>query len=145
MASPLVSDDLWAVIEPLLPVIPLRPNGGRPRVSDRATLTGIVFVLLTGIPWEMLPQEMGCGSGVTCWRRLRDWQMAGVWDGLHRELLTRLHQADRLDWSRACMDSASIAAKRGVKRQGQALRTAGALAQNGTSSRIDRVLHSPSC
>jgi transposase len=76
MASSLVSDDLWAVIEPLLPVIPLRPKGGRPRVSDRATLTGIVFVLLTGIPWEMLPQEMGCGSGVTCWRRLRDWQMA---------------------------------------------------------------------
>jgi len=145
MASPVVSDDLWAVIEPLLPVIPLRPKGGRPRVPDRATLTGIVFVLLTGIPWEMLPQEMGCGSGVTCWRRLRDWQMAGVWDDLHRELLTRLHQADRLDWSRACMDSASIAAKRGAKRLGQALRTVDGLAQNDISSRIDRVFHSPSC
>jgi len=81
VASPVVSDDLWAVIEPLLPVIPLRPKGGRPRVPDRAALTGIVFVLLTGIPWEMLPQEMGCGSGVTCWRRLRDWQMAGVMGG----------------------------------------------------------------
>lgn len=113
MASPLVSDKLWAVIEPVLPVIPARPKGGRPRISDRSALTGIVFVLLTGIPWEMLPRETGCGSGIICWRRLRDRHQAGVWDSLHRAMLTRLHQADRLDWSRACMDSASIAAKRG--------------------------------
>lgn len=73
MAFSLVSDELWAVIEPLLPTIRPRRKGGRPRVSDRATLAGILFVLLTGIPWERLPQEMGCGSGVTCWRRLRDW------------------------------------------------------------------------
>jgi len=79
-------------------------------------LTGILFVLRTGISWEMLPQEMGCGSGVTCWRRLRDWQELGVWDRLHRELLNRLRDADRIDWSRACIDSASIAAKRGVRR-----------------------------
>ncbi|GEL65460.1 transposase [Kozakia baliensis] len=91
MAAPLVSDELWAIIESLLPVIPLRPKGGRPRLSDRSALTGILFVLLTGIPWEMQPREMGCGSGVTCWRRLRDWQTAGVWDKLHRALLTRLH------------------------------------------------------
>lgn len=145
MASPLISDELWAVIEPLLPVIPPRPKGGRPRVSDRAALAGILFVLLTGIPWGILPQEMGCGSGVTCWRRLRDWQMAGVWGDLHRELLTRLHQADRLDWSRACMDSASIAAKRGAKRRGQTPRIAGASARNAISSLIDRVFRSSSC
>lgn len=83
MVAPLVSDELWAIIEPLLPVIPPRPKGGRPRLSDQAALTGILFVLLTGIPWEMLPREMGCGSGVTCWRRLRDWQTAGVWDRQH--------------------------------------------------------------
>ena len=77
MASPLVSDKLWAVIEPLLPVIPARPKGGRPRISDRSALTGIVFVLLTGIPWEMLPREMGCGSGIICWRRLRDRHQGG--------------------------------------------------------------------
>ncbi|WP_264996341.1 transposase, partial [Kozakia baliensis] len=53
MAAPLVSDELWAIIESLLPVIPLRPKGGRPRLSDRSALTGILFVLLTGIPWEM--------------------------------------------------------------------------------------------
>jgi transposase len=77
----------------------------------------MLFVLRTGIPWEMLPAEMGCGSGVTCWRRLREWQATGVWDRLHRELLRRLRDADRIDWSRACIDSSSIAAKRRVPRQ----------------------------
>ena len=110
MASPLVSDTLWSIIEPLLPDAVPRPRGGRPRVPDRAALTGILFVLRTGIQWEMLPLEMGCGSGITCWRRLRDWQAAGVWDRLHRELLRRLRAADRINWSRACIDSASLAA-----------------------------------
>lgn len=114
MSTPLVSDDLWAVVAPLLPPEPPKPKGGRPRFSDRACLTGIIFVLKSGIPWEMLPQELGCGSGVTCWRRLRDWQEAGVWDALHRTLLDRLGEADRLDWSRASLDSASIPAKRGA-------------------------------
>ena len=66
MASPLVSDALWSIIEPLLPAFVPRPRGGRPRVPDRAALTGILFVLRTGIQWEMLPLEMGCGSGITC-------------------------------------------------------------------------------
>lgn len=90
MAKELVSDELWEAIEPLLPEEPPKPKGGRPRVPDRATLAGIVFVLKTGIPWEMLPKEMGCGSGSTCWPRLRDWQEAGVWRRLHRVLLERL-------------------------------------------------------
>jgi transposase len=114
MSKPLVSDELWAVVAPLLPPEPPKPNGGRPRLSDRATLTGIIFVLKSGIPWEMLPQELGCGSGMTCWRRLRDWQQADVWEQLHQELLRRLHEADKLDWSRASLDSASVAAKRGA-------------------------------
>lgn len=116
MSKPLVSNELWAVVAPLLPSEPPKPKGGRPRLSDRAALTGIVFVLRSGIPWEMLPQEMGCGSGMTCWRRLRDWQRAGVWERLHQELLRRLQAADKLDWSRASLDSASVAAKRGAKR-----------------------------
>ena len=78
MAKELVCDELWEIIEPLLPPEPPKPQGGRPRVEDRAALSGITFVLKCGIPWEMLPQEMGCGSGVTCWRRLREWQEAGV-------------------------------------------------------------------
>ena len=114
MAKPLVSDELWALVAPLLPPEPPKPKGGRPRVPDRACLTGIIFVLRSGIPWEMLPQELGCGSGMTCWRRLRDWQEAGVWERLHRELLDRLGEVDQIDWSRASLDSASIPAKRGA-------------------------------
>jgi transposase len=82
-------------------------------LPDRACLTGIIFVLKTGLPWEYLPQELGCGSGMTCWRRLRDWQEAGVWDRLHQTLLDRVGDADRIDWERACLGSASIPAKRG--------------------------------
>jgi len=81
-------------------------------VPDRAALTGILFVLKSGIPWEMLPREMGCGSGMTCWRRLRDWQRAGVWAKLHRVLLDRLGRANAIDWSRCALDSAAVAAKR---------------------------------
>ena len=132
MAKPLVSDDLWAVVAPLLPAEPPKPKGGRPRVPDRAALTGIVFVLRSGIPWEMLPQELGCGSGVTCWRRLRDWQDAGVWDRLHRELLDRLGEADRIDWSRAAPDSASTPAKRGARRWDRTRPIAARRAPSGT-------------
>ena len=87
------------------------------RIPDRACLTGILFVLKTGIQWEYLPQEMGCGSGTTCWRRLRDWQEAGVWWELHRVLLDRLGEADRIDWSRASIDSSTVPAK-GLKKGG---------------------------
>jgi transposase len=116
MSKELVSDELWEIIEPLLPPEPPKPKGGRPRVDDRAALTGIVFVLKSGIPWEMLPQEMGCGSGSTCWRRLRDWQEAGVWKELHRVLLDRLGEAEEIDWERASLDSASVPAKRGANK-----------------------------
>ena len=92
MAKELLPDAFWARIAPLLPPESPKPKGGRPRVSDRAALTGILFVLKTGIPWEYLPAEMGCGSGMTCWRRLRDWYQAGVW--------RRLHQCQTIKWSR---------------------------------------------
>ena len=116
MAKELVTDELWETIEPLLPPEPPKPQGGRPRIDDRAALTGIVFVLKSGIPWEMLPKEMGCGSVMTCWRRLKEWHEAGVWERLHRVLLDRLGEADQIDWERASLDSASIPAKRGVQR-----------------------------
>jgi transposase len=116
MAKPLISDELWAVIEPLLPPEPAKPKGGRPRVGNRAALTGILFVLKSGIPWEMLPQEMGCGSGMTCWRRLRDWQDANLWDQLHRTLLEQLQAAEQIDWSRASLDSASVPAPGGARK-----------------------------
>lgn len=115
MAKELVTDELWEVIEPLLPEEPPKPKGGRPRINDRASLTGILFVLKSGIPWEMLPQEMGCGSGMTCWRRLKEWHEAGVWEELHRRLLDRLGEADQIDWERASLDSASVPAPGGAK------------------------------
>jgi len=116
MSQPLVPDRLWAVIEPLIPAEPPKPKGGRPRISDRAALTGILFVLRSGTPWELLPAEMGCGSGMTCWRRLRDWQRAGVREKLQRVLLDRLGRRNGVDFSRAVLDSASVAAKKGAKR-----------------------------
>src|ERR671916_2174059 len=115
-ANVLVSGDLWQAIWPLLPPELPKPKGGRPRVPDRATLAGIIYVLKTGIPWGMLPKEMGYGSGVTCWRRLRYWQRAGVWRKLHRALLDELGKVGLIDWSRASLDLASIPAKRGAKR-----------------------------
>jgi transposase len=109
MAKPLVSDDLWSRIAPLLPPHHSPgPNGGRPRIDDRAALAGILFILKSGIPWEMLPREMNCGSGMTCWRRLRDWQSAGVWDKLQAVMLSELRGAEMIDWSRAAVDSSSI-------------------------------------
>ena len=123
MAKALVTDELWEAIEPLLPEEPPKPKGGRPRIDDRATLTGILFVLKSGIPWEMLPQEMGCGSGMTCWRRLKEWHEAGVWERLHQKLLDRLGEADEIDWERASLDSASVPAPGGAKRPAPTRRT----------------------
>lgn len=114
MARPLIDDALWALIEPLLP--PPKPrradHPGRRPVDARRCLTGIVFVLKTGIQWEELPAEMGV-SGMTCWRRLRDWQAAGVWARLHEVLLARLRDAHRIDWARAVVDSSSVRAVHG--------------------------------
>jgi transposase len=108
----LVDDELWEVIEPLLPERPPQKTG-RPRVNDRAALTAIIFVLCTGIPWRWVPREIGC-SGVTAWRRLREWQEAGVWTRLHRELLRRLNATGEIDWSRGVVDSSHIRALQGV-------------------------------
>lgn len=110
----MVPDGLWERIEPLLPKAEPKPQGGRPRTPDRIALTGILFILKTGIPWEDLPQEIGC-SGMTCWRRLRDWQQAGVWDRLHLVLLEELGRADKINWERAVLDASLVPAKRGPR------------------------------
>ncbi|MFF9642077.1 IS5 family transposase [Kitasatospora aureofaciens] len=115
----IVSDELWARIEPLLPVVPRRADHpGRRRLDDRKVLSGILFVLYTGIPWEFLPQELGFGSGMTCWRRLRDWTDASVWQRLHEQLLAELHAADALDWSRAVIDGSHVRAMKGGPKTG---------------------------
>jgi transposase len=110
MSTPLLPDAFWNLIQPLLPSTSPRPKGGRPRLPDRACLTGILFVLRSGIQWEMLPQEMGCGSGMTCWRRLRDWQEAGIWQLIHFVLLDWLARYGQIDWSRAIVDGSSVRA-----------------------------------
>ena len=112
MAKPIVSDELWEIVQPLLP--PPKPRRkrfpGRQPIDDRKALTGILFILKTGNAWSDLPREMGCGSGMTCWRRLRDWQAAGVWTMLHQVMLSLLHGEGKLDWSRALVDSSSVRA-----------------------------------
>lgn len=117
MAKPLLTDELWELIEPLLPPEPSKPKGGRPKIPDRQALTGILFVLKTGIGWEDLPQEMGCGSGMTCWRRLRDWHEVGVWELIHQVILECLQSSGGIDWRRASLDSASVRAVFGGIRQ----------------------------
>lgn len=132
MAKPLLDDALWAIIEPLIPGKERRfRSPGRKRIPDRACLAGILFVLRTGIQWEHLPREFGC-SGMTCWRRLRDWNNAGVWQKLHEVLLAGLHAAGQLDWSRAVVDSSSVRALGGATRRARTPR----IAPNPASSTI---------
>jgi len=134
MAKPILDDNLWQLIEPLLP--PPKPRRarfpGRQPLSNRQVLTGILFVLRTGIPWEYLPQELGCGSGMTCWRRLRDWQAAGVWEQLHHLLLEQLRAQDQLAWSRAVVDSTALRAVGAGKKQAPTPRIAASPAPNIT-------------
>ena len=130
----LVKAELWKRIAPLLPPFTPSSKGGRPRVDDERALNGILYVLQSGIPWEELPQELGFGSGMTCWRRLRDWQALGVWDELHRVLLAELHRAGAIDWNRASLDAASVASPRGARSPGLTRLTAASSAANATSS-----------
>jgi transposase len=120
-----VEDELWELIEPLLPKTQRRYRyPGRKRLDDRKALCGILFVLYTGIRWEFLPQQLGYGSGMTCGRRLRDWHTAGLWQALHQVLLARLHGAGALDWSRAVIDSSHLRALKGGPKPDRAPLTA---------------------
>ena len=131
MARPLLTDELWSRIEPLLPPRKLNSKGGRPPIPDRAALTGILFVARTGCPWEYLPQELGCGCGMTCWRRLRDWHHAGVWENVWRLLLDELGLADTIDWDKVVFDSCSVRAVFGGRKPARIPRIAAKMARNG--------------
>ena len=129
-----VSDGLWELVEPLLPKKERRfRHPGRKRLSDREALSGILFVLHTGVAWRHLPLELGFGSGVTCWRRLDEWQRAGVWEQLHAVLLARLRAAGKIEWSRAIVDSSQIQAKKGARKRAKA-RSIGAVRAPSTTS-----------
>ena len=119
-----VPDGLWVRIEPLLPARQRRFRyPGRKPLDHRLVLQGILFVLHTGISWEHLPQELGFGCGMTCWRRLDEWQQAGVWQRLHELLLAKLREADRIDWSRVVVDSAQVPAVLGAPKPARAQST----------------------
>ncbi len=144
MARPILPDSLWELIEPILPPDKPPRSNGRPSVPNRQALTGILFVLRTGIPWEYLPQEMGCGSGMTCWRRLHAWQQAGVWQEVFEALLACLNEADVIDWSRAVADSASVRAVFGGRKRGRIQRIDENLGVNIISSRTRKASPCPS-
>jgi len=128
----LLPSKLWDEIEPLLPRRQSSPKGGRPPVSDRGCLVGIIFILRTGVPWNMLPPEMGCGSGVTCWRRLQEWTRLGIWPELHRRLLRLLGKRGSLRLSRAVIDTASVRAVFGGSIPAPIAPTARKTVANGT-------------
>ena len=133
MAKPLLPDALWAIIEPILPPLPQPgPRGGRPPLPHRQALTGILFVLKTGLPWEDLPAELNCGCGMSCWRRPRDWQADGTWDKIHAVLLARLDRAGKLDWSKCAIDSSSVRAVLGGSIPARTPPTAGRRAPSTT-------------
>jgi transposase len=133
MAKKRVSEALWKAIAPLLPEHKPSPKGGRPPVPDRACLEGIIFVLKTGMPWQMLPTRLGYGSGSTCWRRFHAWTQSGVWPELHRRLLRVLGRRGRLNLERAVIDSASVRALKGGRIPGRIPRTGGKMAANAIS------------
>lgn len=114
MGRELVPDALWELVAPLLPVPKKKKSGrGRPRADDRAALEAIVFVLRTGIPWEMLPTKQFGLSGMTAWRRLEQWTRAGVFEQLQRVLLNELGQRGQVDMRRASLDSSAVRASKG--------------------------------
>jgi transposase len=130
MGKPILDDRLWDIIEPLLPPPKKRRkrHPGRKPVEHRKAVSAILFVLKTGLAWELLPQELGWGSGMTAWRRLHAWQKKGVWANVHAALLAHLQQADQIDWSRAIVDSSSVRAVHGGKKRGPTPRIAAKLA-----------------
>lgn len=141
----IVSDELWELFEPLLPRKERRFRyPGRRRLDDRLALQGILFVLHTGIAWQHLPPELGFGSGVTCWRRLDEWQRAGVWDQLHALLLERLRAAGEIEWSRAVVDSTQVQAKKGAPKRARARSTEAVPAPNSISLSTPPGSRSPS-
>ena len=113
--KPLVTDALWERLQPLLPTPPKRRFRfpGRKPIDYRKILTGILIVLKTGMAWDDLPAELGCGCGKTCRHYLRLWHQAGVGQQLHALLLAELNSENRIDWQRALIDASFAGAPEG--------------------------------
>lgn len=138
MAREIISEELWNKIVPLLPAEKAKGSNGRPAIPNRQVFTAIVFVLRTGIPWEDLPQEMGCGCGMSAWRRLEKWQKLGIWEKIHRTFLNELGQEGHIGWKRFLIDSSNVAAPKGGPKLARTRRTALRQGLNGTLLQIEK-------
>ena len=112
--EPTLTDEQWEKIKPLIPVRPRNPKGGRPPADDRACLEGILWILKTGARWKDLPDQYPHPS--TCWRRLRDWDEAGVLKDMWRAFLSELDEDGILDWEESFVDATFVPAKKGARR-----------------------------
>ena len=143
MAKPLLTDEKWNQIQHLFPPPPPRPKGGRKRLDSRRVLTAILFILRTGIPWHEFPLEMGCGSGMTAWRRLRDWQAQGVFQRLLQHFVHELGEQGRLRAKDLMTDSSLVPAKRGARIADPTLATEANQVANTTCVPTSRAFRSP--
>ena len=110
----LVPDELWEIVEPLIPGFrPRVQGGGTAPVEARAVFTAIVYVLTSGCAWRDLPPSFGVDFR-TAHRRFTAWSNAALWHRLHLAVLDRLGVAGLIDWSRVIVDSASVRAKKGA-------------------------------
>jgi len=143
--KPLLDDALWAVVEPMLPK-ERKPGKavGRPRVSNNRVFRGILFVLRTGLPWQLLPLGMGCDSGSTCWRRFRTWTKRGIWRRRHAVPLQALAWEDEIDWDRVAIGCSTVAAKRGATSPARIRRTRAVRAAHAISWSTPKAFRSPS-
>lgn len=109
----LVPDELWAIVEPLIPPFaPRAQGGGTAPVEARAVFTAIVYVLTSGCAWRLLPDSFGVDFR-TAHRRFGQWTRAGLWRRLHVAVLDELGARGQVDWSRAILDAASVRARKG--------------------------------
>jgi len=126
--EPVLSDAVWERVAVILP--PVRRGRGRPRVSDRACLEGILYVARWGVPWHAVPPGLGMAHGKTCWRRLDEWTRWGIWDAILEALLASGVQ--RLQLDRVLVDATMVSAKKGARRRAAAPSTAGNLPAKST-------------
>lgn len=136
----LLPEELWQEVEPLLPPEPPKERRGRPTIPNRDCLVGILFVLHTGAPWHMIPKEMGCGSGVTCWRRFAKWTKMGIWKKVWEEQLNKLGRMEGIDWATGVIDSQSVRAVFGGRTPAQIRRTVRRMGASAMSSRTALAL-----
>ena len=114
--KPLLTDEQWHKLQPLLSRPKRSPMGGRPRADTRAVFEGILWILWTGAPWRALPSKYP--SPATCWRRLRDWEDNGTWERIWTRFVDLLDEARQIDWSDSFMDATFVPAKKGARRSG---------------------------